>query len=182
MLKTFLRLGSLAGVLLIPSLGRAQALPTATAAGSLQIGAGYTYANPDYGQKSIAGASGFADFDFGEHLGVEADVHYIAFKTPLDLAENTYLIGPRLLLHHGRFTLYGKVLAGYGDLVVQEQQDNIGHPSGFYFAYAGGGGIDIRATDRITIRAIDLEAQKWPNYGNGLSPIVYTVGAAYHFR
>ena len=66
--------------------------------------------------------------------------------------------------------------------VIEEQQDNIGHPGGFYFTYAGGGGLDIRATDHITIRAIDVEAQKWPNYGNGLSPIVVTVGAAYHFR
>jgi hypothetical protein len=182
MLKSFLITGWLACVLSATSTGRAQALPTATAAGSLQIGAGYTYANPDYGQKSIKGASGFADFDFGKHLGVEADVHYVAFVTPLDLAENSYLIGPRIYIRQGRFMVYGKLLAGYGDLVVQEQQDNIGHPSGFYFAYAGGGGIDIRATDRITIRAIDLEAQKWPNYGNGLSPIVVTVGAAYHFR
>jgi opacity protein-like surface antigen len=182
MLKTLMMAGALASVLCLTSLGRAQALPTATANGSLQIGAGYTYANPDYGQKSIMGASGFADFDFGQHFGVEADVHYVAFITPLDLAENTYLIGPRVMYPYHRFKLYGKVLAGYGDLVVQEEQDNIGHPSGFYFAYALGGGLDVRATDRITIRAIDVEAQKWPNYGNGLSPIVYTIGAAYHFR
>jgi opacity protein-like surface antigen len=182
MLKTLLTIGSLACVLSTTSVARAQALPTATSQGRLQVGAGYTYANPDYGQKSIQGASGFVDFDFGQHLGVEADVHYVAFVTPLDLAENSYLIGPRIMLSRNRFTLYGKILAGYGDLVVQEEQDNIGHPSGFYFAYAGGGGLDIRATDRITVRAIDFEAQKWPNYGNGLSPIVITVGAAYRFH
>jgi hypothetical protein len=182
MLKTFMTIGALASVLSLASMARGQALPTATAGGSLQVGVGYTIAEPDYGQKSIQGVSGFADFDFGTHLGVEADVHYVAFITPLDLAENSYMIGPRIILPYGRFKLYGKILAGYGDLVVQEEQDNIGHPSGFYFAYAGGGGIDIRATDRITVRAIDIEAQKWPNYGNGLSPVVYTVGVAYHFR
>jgi Outer membrane protein beta-barrel domain len=182
MLKTFMTIGALASVLSLSAIGRAQALPTATAAGSFQIGVGYTTANPDYGQKYIQGVTGFADFDFGLHLGVEADVHYVAFITPLDLAENTYLIGPRFIYPHGRFKIYGKVLAGYGDLVIQEYQDNIGRPAGFYFTYAGGGGIDVRATDHITIRAIDVEAQKWPNYGNGLSPIVYTVGAAYHFR
>jgi len=182
MLKICLTLGALASVLCLTSSARAQALPTATAKGSLQVGMGATLAEPDYGQQSIKGVSGFADFDFGMHFGVEADLHYVALITPLDLAENTYLIGPRVMLPHGRFTLYGKLLGGYGDLVVQEEQDNIGHPSGFYFAYAIGGGLDIRATNRITIRAIDVEAQKWPNYGNGLSPIVYTVGAAYHFR
>ena len=71
---------------------------------------------------------------------------------------------------------------GYGDLVILEQQDNIGHPGGFFFTYAGGGGLDYQLTNRITIRAIDVEAQKWPKYGNGLSPIVYTFGAAYHFH
>jgi len=182
MLKTCLIFGALASVLCLTSSARAQALPTAEAKGSLQVGMGATYADPDYGQKSIEGVSGFADFDFGMHLGVEADIHYIALFTPLDLAENSYLIGPRVMLPHGRFVLYAKILGGIGDLVVQEQQDNIGHPSGTFFAYAFGGGLDIRATRRITIRAIDVEAQKWPNYGNGLGPTVYTVGAAYHFR
>ena len=182
MLKTFKMIGGLALVLSVASIAGAQALPTATAAGSFQVGAGYTYANPDYGQKGIQGFTGFADFDFGMHFGVEADAHVVAWITPLDLAENTYLIGPRVILPHGRFKLYAKVLVGYGDLVIQEEQDNVGHPGGFYFTYAGGGGLDIRATDHITIRAIDVEAQKWPNYGNGLSPIVVTTGIAYHFR
>jgi Outer membrane protein beta-barrel domain len=182
MLKNFLMIGAFASVLSLTAMGRAQALPTATAKGSFQVGAGYTYADPDYGQKSIQGVSAFANFDIGLHAGLEADMHYVALITPLDLAENTYLIGPRLILPYGRFKLYGKFLAGIGDLVIQEQQDNIGHPSGLYFAYAGGGGLEYRATDRINVRIIDVEAQKWPNYGNGLSPLVITVGAAYHFR
>ena len=182
MLKTLTIIGCLAWVLCAPVSGRAQALPTATSKGSLQVGGGVTLANPDYGQKDIAGVSGFVDFDFGLHVGVEADVHYLAFITPTDLAENSYLVGPRFLLPRGRYTLYGKVLGGYGDLVIQELQDNVGHPGGLYFEYALGGGLDIRATNRITIRAIDIELQKWPSYGNGLSPIAYTVGAAYHFR
>jgi hypothetical protein len=182
MLKILKRIGVLAAALAAASVAHAQALPTATAKGSFQVGAGYTQANPDYGQKNIKGVSAFSDFDFGLHFGVEADFHYIALITPLDLAENTILVGPRVILPYRRFKFYGKFLAGYGDLVIQEEQDNIGHPGGWYFAYAGGGGLDIRATDRITIRAIDIESQRWPNYGNGLSPTVYTVGAAYHFR
>jgi Outer membrane protein beta-barrel domain len=182
MLKNLIMIGTLVAVLSLSTMGRAQALPTATARGVLQAGVGYTIANPDYGQQNIKGVSGWVDFDFGTHVGVEAMVNYIAFITPTDIAQNSYLIGPRFLLPHGRFTLYGKALAGYGDLVIQEQQDNIGHPGGFYFEYAIGGGLDIRATNRITIRAIDIEAQKWPHYGNGLSPIAYTAGASYHFR
>jgi Outer membrane protein beta-barrel domain len=182
MLKNLMTVGVFASLLSFTTMGRAQAKPTAEARGSLQAGAGYTIADPDYGQKNIKGVSAFADFDFGLHAGIEADFHYIALITPLDLAQDTILIGPRVILPYGRFKFYGKVLAGYGDLVIQEQQDNIGHPGGWYFAFAGGGGLDIRATDRITIRAIDIESQRWPHYGNGLAPTVYTVGAAYHFR
>ncbi|MGD0798032.1 MAG: outer membrane beta-barrel protein [Acidobacteriaceae bacterium] len=171
----------LALVLSVATSARAQALPTATAKGAFQVGAGFTYAKPDYGQGAIKGASGFADFDFGLHFGVEADIHYIAFVTPNDLAENTYLAGPRFILPFGRFKLYGKALVGDGDLVIQEQQDNAGRLSGNFFAYAFGGGLDIQATQHIVVRAIDLESQHW-SYQSGLTPTVITVGAAYRFR
>jgi opacity protein-like surface antigen len=182
MFKSLTMIACLACVLCASAPAGAQALPTATARGSLQIGGGYTIASPDYGQKDIKGVSGFADFDLAPHYGLEAIVNYISLVTPTDLAENSYLIGPRIMFPRGRFTLYGKLLGGYGDLVIQEFQDNVGRPDGFYFEYALGGGLDIRATDRITIRAMDIELQKWPSYGNGLSPVAYTVGAAYHFR
>jgi hypothetical protein len=162
--------------------GHAQSLPTAEATASLWIGLGLTYANPDYGQKSIEGVSGFADFDLGQHFGVEAEIHAIAFVTPLDLAENSSMIGPRFMLRRGRSSLYGKALAGYGDLVIQERQDNAGRADGFYFAYAIGAGLDVRVTNRISVRAFDIESQRWPSYGNGLSPTVVTIGVAYHIR
>jgi len=189
-MRDFMRAGWIAGwvacwiacMLSAASAGHAQSLPTAEAKASLWIGGGLTYANPDYGQKPIEGVSGFADFDFGPHLGIEADIHYIALVTPLDLAENSYLVGPRLLLRRGRFTLYGKALAGYSDLVIQELQDNAGHAGGLYFAYAIDAGVDIRVTNRISVRAFDVESQRWPSYGNGLSPTVVTIGAAYHIR
>src|ERR1700723_4296838 len=95
MLKTLMTIGSLAGVLSLTSMGHAQAIPTAIARGNLQVGAGIAYAEPDYGQKSIKGISAFADFDLTTHIGVEADIHYVALVTPTDLAENTFVIGPR---------------------------------------------------------------------------------------
>ena len=94
MLKTFLTIGLLAGVVSIASVAHAQALPTAVAKLNVQVGGGYTLAAPDYGP-SIQGGSGFVDFDFRPHFGVEADIHYIALITPGDLAENTFLFGPR---------------------------------------------------------------------------------------
>jgi opacity protein-like surface antigen len=180
-LKTATIIGALAFALSATVSARAQALPTASAKASLQVGGGYTYAKPDYGEKPIQGITGFADFDFGQHVGVEADIHYVALITPTDLAENTYLIGPRFILPYRRFKFYAKGLFGVGDLVIQEQQDNVGRVAGTNFAYALGGGVDIQVTPHLVVRAIDLETQHW-NYLTGLTPTVITVGAAYRFR
>lgn len=184
MLKTLSTIGAFILALTLTSQARGQALPTASAPTSLQVGAGYSIANPDYGQKNIQGGTIFADYDFGMHFGVEADAHIINLKTPTDIAENSYLIGPRFILPvKGRFNLYAKALAGYGNFRVLETQDNQGIYNGFYFAYALGGGLDYRASHHIVVRVIDVEDQKWPTYGrNGLTPLVYTFGVAYHFH
>lgn len=182
MLKTLIRIGSLAGVLSLTSIGSAQALPTATGHGGLQAGLGFTLAQPDYGQKNIEGFTAFADLDLTPHIGIDADIHYVALDTPTDIAENTYVLGPRYTFRKGRFIPYVKVVAGVGALVIQETQDNPGRYSGTYFMYGFGGGLDIVATHHFIVRAIDFEAQRWPGLGNGLTPTVYTAGVAYRFH
>jgi opacity protein-like surface antigen len=180
MLKKVLTIGSLVGVLSFASIGHSQALPTATARGALQAGVGWTYAEPDYGQKAIQGVTIFGDFDFRVHLGAEAEYHYIALETPTDLAENSFLIGPRFILPRGRLSMYGKVLFGTGSIVIQEVQDNPEGGAGTYFAYAVGGGVDYRITRHLVARG-DFEYQHW-SYLTGLTPSAFTVGAAYRFR
>ena len=184
MLKTVATIGGIALALsLSATRARAQALPTATTTAAFQVGAGYTVASPDYGQKNLQGVSIFADYDFGLHFGVEADAHIVELITPTDIAENSYLIGPRYIIPYHRFKLYAKALAGYGNFRVLETQDNQGQYNGFYFDYALGGGLEYKATEHIIVRLADVEAQRWPNYGrDGLTPIVYTFGAAYHFH
>jgi opacity protein-like surface antigen len=181
MLKTLIVIGSLAGVLSIATAAHAQAMPTAVAKGTLQVGGGYSLATPDYGNKNVQGLSIFGDFDFRPHFGVEAEYHYISIVTPTDLGENSFLAGPRYVYNRGRFSFYAKGLIGIGDLVIQETQDNPQGGAGTYFTYGLGGGVDIRVTKHIIVRAIDSEYQHW-NLGNGLTPIAYTVGAAYRFR
>lgn len=181
MLKKLSIFGSLAALFFTVSIGRTQAIPTATRQASAQLGFGYSFAQPDYGQRRIQGVTGFGDLDFGMHLGVEGDIHYIALVTPTDLAENTFLIGPRYNFRRKNFDLYAKVLFGVGNLVIQEQQDNVGHSPGHDFAVAFGGGLDIPVTRHIVVRAIDFEYQHW-NYLTGLTPTVFTFGAAYKFR
>lgn len=183
MLKTFATIGGLILALSLTGQARAQAIPTATTPASLEVGAGYSVASPDYGQKNLQGFTGFADLNIGLHWGVEADAHIVDLITPTDIGENSYMIGPRYRFPFGHFNLYAKGMAGYGNFRVLETQDNQGQYTGYYFAYGLGGGLEYRASEHIVIRAIDVDWQKWPNYAkDGLTPIVYTFGVAYHFR
>jgi len=184
MLRTLTLTGSLVCLLAMAASAEGQALPTATAAAQIQAGLGGTYAKTDYGDKPIKGVTGFADLDFpSKHFGIEADIHYVALATPIDIAENSYLIGPRFLIRKGRFTPYAKLLGGVGSFVVQESADNPNATTASYLAYAFGGGLDIDVTHHIVVRAIDFESQRWPNFGrDGLTPTVITVGVAYRFR
>ena len=157
----------------------AQATATASRSGGLQVGGGYSIASPDYGQKKIEGVSAYADLNFTYHIGVEVVAHKVSIFTPQDIGEDSYLIGPRYVFHYKRLEPYAKVVFGYG--VFQTQYDNRPHTSTSYGVYGGGGGVDIRATPHINVRAIDFEYQKWPGFGSGLTPYVATFGAAYVF-
>jgi hypothetical protein len=180
MLKTCLTFTSFVAALGLTAAAAGQALPTAVAKGNLQAGIGWSYFKPDYGPKAIQGVTAYGDFDFRPHIGVEAEFHYIALITPTDLAEESFLIGPRFVLPHNHFNLYAKVVAGIGDINIQEQQDNPQGGAGKYLAYGIGGGIDYKITHHIVARA-DYEYQHW-SYLTGLTPSGVTVGVAYRFR
>jgi hypothetical protein len=193
MRKSLMTIAWLAALLALPSIGWAQALPTASGMGKTQVGAAFSYAIPDfwtqpynsdpkYAFQSIGGVTGYGNYDFTPHLGAAAEFHCLCLHTSLDRAELTYLVGPRIMLPYGRFILYGKALGGIRDLFIQEQQDNIGVPSGMNIGYSIGGGLDIIYNQKIVIRAFDYESQSWPGYGtNGISPSVFSFGVAYRF-
>jgi hypothetical protein len=181
MLRELTKAALLGCSLLVLPFANSQALPTATGRGSLQVGGGWTYAHPDYGQKSIQGATIFADLNLTHHISGEAEFHYIALSTPTDLGENSFLVGPRFMYNRGRYTLYGKGLIGIGDIDIQEIQDNPQGGAGKYLAVGLGGGIDVRATSHLVIRPIDFEYQHW-NYQSGLTPLAITFGVAYRFN
>jgi opacity protein-like surface antigen len=180
MLKTCLTIASLTTALGIASAAAGQAMPTATAKGVLQAGVGWSYVEPDYGQKAIQGVTAFGDFDFRPHLGVEAEFHYVQIITPTDLGEDSVLIGPRFVLPRNHFDLYAKVVAGIGDINIQEVQDNPQGGAGRYLAYGVGFGIDYKVSRHLVARA-DYEYQHW-SYLTGLTPSGVTLGVAYRFR
>ena len=156
----------------------AQAVYTAERTARISLGAGGSYIDTDYAAKPTYGPSFFADIDLFRHLGLEGEGHFGGIVSPDDIAENSYLAGPRMFLRHSRFTGYGKLMLGRG--MITNQLFNL---SSSYNIYAYGGGLEYRAARRLTVRAIDFEQQKWPDFPpHGLSPLVVTVGASYIIR
>jgi Outer membrane protein beta-barrel domain len=159
----------------------AQATPTASRGLNVQIGAGWSFTTPDYGQKHTQGVTVYGTLDFTRHWGIEGDVHKTSIVTPSDIGEDSYLLGPRYVFSHNRLRPYAKALFGLGRFVYQ--YDNMPHAAYTYKIYTFGGGVDVKATEHINIRAFDFEYQKWPGYQpSGLTPLVFTFGAAYAFH
>jgi hypothetical protein len=180
-LKRHTSIGCLACVLSLATWLHAQAVPTASRAGSIQLGAGVTILSPDYANLYVKGISIYGDFDFSHNLGVEGDFHYSVI-TPDDISENSYLLGPRYTFHKRRFEPYGKALFGIGRLGFQQGYYQF-VTTDTYFQYALGGGLDYHATRHINVRAFDVEFQRWPGLApHGISPIVYNFGVAYVLR
>lgn len=156
----------------------AQALPTASRAGDLQVGIGYSSANSDYVKEArIQGLAFYSSLDFLNHFGAEVDFHQLN-QSGGDLYERTYEAGGRYIRHWGRATPYIKALFGRGVLNYPNNYANLA-----YNMAVGGGGVDIGVQKRFNIR-LDAEYQHWfsgPGIPNGLTPVVLTGGVAYHF-
>lgn len=153
-----------------------QAQSTASRAGDLQVGGGYTLANSDYLDNRIRGFNFYADFDFRQHLGVELDFHQLNDPMSTKVYERTYEAGVRYMRHYGRATPYIKGLYGRGVFNFPNDVANLA-----YNMFVGGGGVDVAVHPRINVRA-DFEYQHWMSFPpNGLTPTLFTIGAAYHF-
>jgi opacity protein-like surface antigen len=180
MLKKLIYFGSLAAGLCFAPFAHAQANPTATRLSHVQIGGGYTYARTDYGQRGNKGFTIYGDYDIGVHFGAEAEYHYTSVSTPNHVTENSFLIGPRFILRKHNWRLYGKGMIGIGHFAVPLTPTNTVRADENDFAFAGGGGVEYQITSRLVIRPVDVEYQRW-SFRTGLTPLVLTTGAAFHF-
>jgi hypothetical protein len=181
LLKRHLLFGCFACVLSLATLAHGQAVPTASRGGSISAGIGGVVTNPDYGQSNIEGLTFWSDFDFLYHYGVEGEIHYYV-RTPSDISEDTYMVGPRALYRYKKIDAYAKLMFGLGRFGTQS--GSFANPqTGSYFTYAPGVGVDWHVTRHINIRAIDFEIQKWPGFGaHGLTPLVGSAGVSYVFH
>jgi opacity protein-like surface antigen len=168
----------------------AQAHPTASSAGVLQVGGEFNYANSDYVPQKIKGGGAYIGFDFKYHYGIEAEFHQINDSDPTtQIYERTYEIGPRYVLHFGRIEPYAKVMYGRGvfNYPIVPSLTPGGPPQGnaanlAYNIAAAGIGVDYRLLRSVNVR-VEYEFQKWFGFPpNGLSPQVLGIGAAYRFH
>jgi hypothetical protein len=164
----------------------AQARPAAERLGVAQFGGGISLAGPKCPAVTIQGITNgcttstivsgltvYGTFDFSRHFGVAGDIHKLSLSRP---GEDSYLFGPRYVFHYRRYNPYLKFQGG-----LSRFQTNL-NTSYTYKIYAFGGGLDFLLKKNMNIRAFDLEYQKWPQFpGDGISPIVGTVGVAYAF-
>jgi hypothetical protein len=155
----------------------AQAIPTASRIGDLQVGVGYGLANSDYGPEKFKGIAAYGGFDFTPHFGAEVDFRLLKDPSPAAMYEKTYEVGVRYHRTYRRISPYAKIMGGRGVFNFQYNVANLA-----YNMFAIGGGTDVRVNRFLNARA-DFEYQNWSGFPpNGLSPLVGTVGLAYHFH
>lgn len=182
-------------------------MPTATRRGDLQVGGGFVADYPDYTQHKFFGYGLYADLDFTEHFGVEAEFRQANDTTQepngggtVPQYQRNIAGGLRYHRTYGRFQPYAKFMAGLGRMEYPPPPPPAAQnmPQAYinYGFIAPGGGVDFALTPHIILRG-DMEYQMWfkapdPRLGydnfagtgglpNGLTPIVYTGGIAWRF-
>ena len=185
--QSFLLLSLISG----GSLLHAKARATASRAGDALVGGGYTTAASDYGPR-FTGYNIYGDFDFTQHLGVEAKFNYVKAPSPDVLYEKTYEIGGRYFRTYGPVVPYAKVLIGRGVFnyppCLPPADQNVACANLAYNELSGGIGTDVKVRPWLYVRA-DLEFQHWFSFKgtptsqpDSLAPQLFSIGAAYHFR
>lgn len=123
----------------------------------------------------LIGIGAYVDAKFTRWIQIEAEGRWLRFNQVDNIHQDTYLIGPRVPVYQFKnSTLYGKVLVGYGKMTLGP----LGH--GTFTDVAFGGGMDVRLTKKISLRAFDFEYQDWPKWANSsLHPYGGSVGIGY---
>lgn len=156
---------------------RAQVVPDATDKSiSLTAGGLGSLFQPDYGPNHLMGLGVYADLKLSRWIQVEAEGRWLRFNQFANVNQDNYLIGPRVPIRtFGRVTPYVKLLAGVGRMNFQYN-----YAYGRFADIAFGGGADVRLNRRWSLRAVDFEYQKWPDWAFGsLAPYGVSVGIGY---
>jgi hypothetical protein len=172
--------GTIACAQVTPSAYRGQMTLTAGAFGSAF--------QPDYAGGGVPGASPYRLYGFGAYvdlkltrwIGFEGEARWLRQNSFVNIRQDNYLVGPRVPIREYAFrkihaTPYGKALVGLGKMNFEYNS-----AYGRFTDIALGGGVDVKVTRRISVRAFDFEYQLWPNWINGtLKPYGASAGIGY---
>ena len=173
-----------------------QAIPGAIRQIDIFAGATFVYGSPDYTPQHAAGFGLFGTADVTPHWGIELDYNSVDILQHSPAKEWTFEYGVRYHRDYGRYSPFLRASAGHGVFEFAPNFFQAGAKPG-YNLIAIGGGTDIAITNRISARA-SAEYQSWftggvtgpPNVGgngsdkylpHGLTPILFQIGASYHF-
>ena len=152
----------------------AQAVATAGGPGSyVAIGGGVSAFNSDYGHREIGGGVAYVDVNPQWRVGLEGEARFLRWHSFEDVKQSDFLGGLRVaVLRPGRWNPYAKFLAGVGRITLP-----FAYAHGSFLAYAPGAGVDLALGDRVSVRVVDLEYQRWPQFSYGaLSPYGISAG------
>jgi opacity protein-like surface antigen len=176
----------------------AQTVPAATdPQHPLAVGAGVSGFEPDRGAGRIYGGTLWIDYSPNwvpsllRGIGIEVEGRDLSLDRSSSQAPNLREdVAEGGLIYSWRrfrsFRPYAKGAMGYGN--ADYEGANLVRDNAARTVTALGGGVEVRATQRIWVRA-DYEYQFWPDFyphpgntpGGVLNPQGFTVGALYHF-
>lgn len=134
---------------------------------------------PSTSPRWLVGFGAYVDLKLTRWVGVEAEGRWLRENSYVDIREDNYLFGPRVPIREFKLmglTPYGKAMFGLGRMNFEYNE-----AYGRFSDFALGGGVDMKLTKRISIRAADFEYQFWPNWINNhtLKPYGVSAGIGY---
>ncbi len=162
---------------------RAQVVPAATknqfsiTAGGLasafqpDYDGGYNLKPVEAGPYRLYGLGAYVDVKFSRWVQIEGEARWLRFNQFDQIYQDNYLIGPRIPIHHYHFlraTPYAKALIGVANMNLSYFYAgdgifvNLGDHK--FTDLAFGGGVDLKLTRRLSIRAFDFEYQDYPRF------------------
>ena len=147
----------------------------------VEVPVGFSLVNvhPDFPKITsfnVFGGGGEFDVNFGSYLGIKADfmgytqsssltskLHELGYTGNVNGNVFTYMFGPQIKKHTGVFQPFGEVLVGaahsnlYATLYDATNGTTIGSSNNNAFAFAAGGGVDIKLTQHFSARPVQVD-------------------------
>src|SRR3984885_719726 len=159
-----------------------------------EVGLSYSWlhvnsANFDY-QRTGNGGSGYFDYNLNRTIGLVGDFGgYVNTRTGINDKALTYLLGPRFNWRHSRLNPYVQFLFG-GAYAWAGPTGNSNTQNAF--ATVAGGGLDVKWTEHIAIKPIQVEyvmtqfdsaplGGSTMSFGGHQNDIRYSAGVVFQF-